>query len=290
MTTADVLENKRDATRYRILVEVARRQPAVSQQEIAEEVGVTAQAVSEHLRELASAGYVNREARGHYEVTKEGVDWLITETDSLREYVDRVSTEVIGDVEVDTAIARGPIREGDTVAVRMREGTLTAVPLGRGGSRDSPDRPAAGNSERAGETVEATSSGARAVAVTDAEPGADVGVTEFEGMLDYELGRVTAVEVPAVRDGGSRGIDPDALAARAADHDLVVTSGVEALVAAREAGITPDARFGTEAAVEEAAAKGLDVLLIVVTTQLADHTDRLREISAAYEVVEPDGG
>jgi len=42
----DVLANKRNATGYRILVEVTERQPAVNQSEIADAVGVTSQAAS----------------------------------------------------------------------------------------------------------------------------------------------------------------------------------------------------------------------------------------------------
>ena len=46
---AGVLRSKRTATRYQILVEIADRQPAVNQQEIADAIGVTAQAVSGYL-------------------------------------------------------------------------------------------------------------------------------------------------------------------------------------------------------------------------------------------------
>jgi putative transcriptional regulator len=266
----DVLRNKRDATRYRILVEIAQRQPAVSQREIAETIGVTAQAVSEHLGDLADEGYVDREARGRYRVTKEGVDWLISETDALRGYVTHVAEEVIGDVEVETAIADGPVSEGDRVALSMRNGVLTATAIGGD----------------AGDGDEAGVEGATAVAVTDAESGADVGVTEFEGVVGYDLGTVTAVEVPTVRAGGSRTVDLDALAARAAGVDLVAVAGTEALAAVRAAGLEPDVRFGSESAVEEAAAKGLNVLLVVVTSALSDHTDCLRDTGVAYEVVE----
>ena len=53
-----VLQSKRSATRYQILVAIAERQPAVSQREIAEEIGITAQAVSDYLQGLVEEGYV----------------------------------------------------------------------------------------------------------------------------------------------------------------------------------------------------------------------------------------
>ncbi|MFB6176689.1 MAG: MarR family transcriptional regulator [Halobaculum sp.] len=267
----DVLRNKRDATRYRILVQIAQRQPAVSQQEIADEIGVTAQAVSEHLGDLVEEGYVDREARGRYEVTKEGVDWLISETDALSEYVTHVSEDVIGDVEVDTAIAAASISEGDRVRLSMADGVLTATPTDGSGSESS-------------ETESEPADGATALAVTDAESGRDVGVTDFEGVVDYDLGTVTAVEVPSIRAGGSSAVDAEHVRELAAETDLVAVAGTEALAAARTADLTPDLRFGTESAVEEAAAKGLDVLLLASSQSLSAHADRLRDSAVGYAV------
>jgi putative transcriptional regulator len=257
---AEVLRSKRAATRYQILVGIADRQPAVSQQEIADAIGITAQAVSDYLQDLMAEGYVRKHGRGRYEVTKEGVDWLITQTDALRDYVRHVSEEVIGEVEVETALATGEIAEGEAVSLSMRDGVLRATPGGAG---------------------EAT-----AVAVTAADRGQDVGVADFEGVLDYDLGRVTAVTVPGIRKGGSAAIDPAVVADHAADHDLLAVAGVEALAAARAADLDPDLRFGTPLAVQEAATRGLDVLLVVVADELSAHVDRLREVSVSYEVVD----
>jgi putative transcriptional regulator len=256
-----VLESKRAATSYRILVEIAERQPAVSQQEVADAVGVTAQAVSDYLQELAERGFVDKQGRGRYQITKEGVDWLISRTDTLREFVDHVSEDVLDQVDVETAIATAPIAEGQRVALTMREGVLHANPDG--------------------------TDGATAVAVTDADAGRDVGVTNFEGVIDYDLGTVTAVAVPPAGDGGSAVVDPERVARLAADHDLVAVDAPEGLAAARAAGVEPDLRFGTTAAVRDATLKGLDVLLLAASPGLSTHTDALREHNVSYEVLDP---
>jgi putative transcriptional regulator len=218
------------------------------------------QAVSDYLKGLVEEGYVETSGRGRYTVTNEGVDWLISQTDALRDLVEHVSTDVIGQVDVETAIATTPIDEGQLVSLTMGEGTLRATADDNGG--------------------------ATAVAVTDAEAGGDVGVTNSEGVLDYDLGTVTVVSIPPTREGGSDAADTAVLADLAASRDLVATAGIETLVAARRASIEPDARFGTPHAVREAATKGLDVLLIAVTSELSAHTDRLREANLGYEVVD----
>jgi putative transcriptional regulator len=256
----DVLRSKREATRYQILVEIAERQPAVSQQEIADAIGITAQAVSDYLQDLTAAGHVESGGRGRYEVTKEGVDWLISRTEDLQAYTRHVTEDIVGRVEVDTAIATADVKTGDTVGLAMREGVLHAVP---------------------GSSHEAT-----AVAVTDAAAGTDVGVTDFEGILEYDPGEVTILTVPRVQDGGSRAVESDRVQTAAAAHDLLVVTGVEALAAIRAAERKPDVRFGGPAAAREAATKGLDVLLVTVAGRVAEHTDALRDGGLAYEVVD----
>jgi putative transcriptional regulator len=255
-----VLRSKRNATRYQILVQIAERQPAVNQQEIADAIGITAQAVSDYLQELGEQNYVDKQGRGRYEVTKEGVDWLISQTDQLRHYVEHVSSDVIGQVEIETAIATTAIEEGETVSLTMRGGVLRAM---------------------AGGTGDAT-----AVAVTDAASGQDVGITNFEGVVDYELGTVTVVSIPQVQNGGSGAVDPSRIESLAAEHDLLAVSGVEAIVVAEAAALDPDIRYGSAAAVREAAAKGLDILLVCSTDRLSEHTDTLREQNLSYEVVD----
>lgn len=256
----DVLRSKRNATRYQILVEIAERQPAVSQQEIADAIGITAQAVSDYLQDLVETGHVSKEGRGRYEVTKEGVDWLISRTDQLRQFIQHVSEDVLGQVEIEAAIATTDIAEGQPVSLSMRDAILHATPGDAGATT--------------------------AVAITDAAAGEDVGVTDFEGLLDYDTGMVTILALPRVQDGGSTAVAPADIADRATEHDLLAVSGTEAVVAARAADLAPDIRFGTVSAVQEAATLGLDVLLLAVVSDVSTHADALRESNVSYEVVD----
>ena len=261
--TSRVLRNKRDATRYQIMVGIAERQPAVSQREIADAIGITSQAVSDYLQDLVELDYVRKHGRGRYEVTKEGVDWLISQTDELREFVGHVSEDVIGQVEIETALATTDVAEGERVSLTMRDRVLRATP---------------------GDTGSAT-----AVAVTDADAETDVGITNVEGVVDYELGRVTIYAVPPVQDGGSREVDTDTLVDAIERHDVLAAAGTEALAAVQAADSDPDVRFGTPGAVQEAAMKGLDVVLVAGSDRVATHTNKLVAENISYEVLDASG-
>lgn len=254
----EVLDSKRDATRYQVLVEIAARQPAVSQNEIAETIGVTSQAVSDYVRGLVEDGYVDKGGRGRYEVTKEGVDWLISRTDSLQAYLDHVGSDVLGSVDVDAAIATADIAEGSAVGLLMRDGFLHATPAG---------------------------GTATAVTVTSAAAGEAVGVTDFEGVVDYETGTVTVLPVPGVTETES--IDPETVSKNFPGESLLAVAGTEAYALARRADVHPDIRFGTVDGVAEAAVRGLDVRLVATADQLPQHTAKLREANIPHEVLDP---
>lgn len=255
----DVLENKRSATRYQVLVEIADRQPAVSQGEIAETIGVTSQAVSDYVRDLVEAGYVEKGGRGRYEVTKEGVDWLISRTDDLEAYLERVNSDVLGSVEVDAAIALADVAEGREVGLVMRNGVLHANPAG---------------------------GTATAITVTSAEAGAAVGVADFDGVVDYDAGTVSVLPVPTVTDGDPP--DPAVVASHAPDDGLVAVAGTEAYAVVSRSETTPDIRFGTAEGVAEAGTLGLDVLLVAVTDEIPRHTSKLRDRNVPHRVLDSD--
>ncbi|PSP84271.1 Crp/Fnr family transcriptional regulator [Halobacteriales archaeon QS_1_68_17] len=252
----DVLENKRSATRFRILVEIADRQPAVSQGEIAEAVGVTSQAVSEYIRELVDEGFVEKEGRSRYRITKDGVDWIFQAATDVRRFADHVTEDVLGSVQEDAAVATGRIEEGETVSLSLSDGLLHAAPGGEG-----------------------TATG---VATTSADAGEVVGVTGFEGVIDLDPGHVRVRQVPPVRSGPVE--DTDDLAADCADADLVAAAGVEAVVALRDAGVENVVAFAPGEVAADAASRGLDVVVVATTDSVGRVTDALRETDVAYEV------
>ncbi|GGL61598.1 DUF7839 domain-containing protein [Halocalculus aciditolerans] len=256
----DALADKRTATRFRILAEIADRQPAVSQGEIADAVGVTTQAVSEYIRELTEDGLVEKEGRSRYRVTKEGVDWLLRTANDVRRYADHVTGDVLGNVHEDAAIATAAIEQGDTVSLVMRDGLLHATPGG--------DAAATG------------------VATTDADEGEDVGVTGFEGIIDLQPGSVTVFQIPPVRSGGSHAVDTADLASACADADLVVAAGVEAVVSLRKSDVEPSVVFAAGDVAADAAGRGLSVTVAATADAVGRVTDPLRDAGVSYEVTD----
>ncbi|MGM0604530.1 MAG: MarR family transcriptional regulator [Halobacteriota archaeon] len=256
---SDALSDKRTATRFRVLVEIADRQPAVSQGEIAAAVGVTSQAVSEYIRALDEDGYVTKDGRSRYRVTKEGVDWLFQEAKSLRRFADHVTGDVLGDVQEDAAIATADVESGAVVTLSIEDGLLCAAPGEHG--------PATGT------------------ATTDAAKGTDVSVTGFEGVIEMDPGVVTVVQVPPAQAGGSRAIDTDRLADICADADLVVAAGVEAVVSLRSIDREPAVTVAAGEVATEAASRGMNVAVVATLDAVGRVTDALRDGDVSYDVV-----
>ena len=89
-----ILRNRNLATRFQILVEIAARQPYVQQKDIASKVGITSQAVSEHIKQLAAEGLLACHGRSKYTVTKEGVDWALKALRELQGYASFLGEEL----------------------------------------------------------------------------------------------------------------------------------------------------------------------------------------------------
>ena len=187
-----------------ILVEIAEHQPAVRQQEIAEKLGVTPQAISEYIRELVDEGMVSASGRGNYEVTKSGIEWVLANAESLESYTQHIRRDIIQQVSVWTAVAAEDLRAGDEVGVYMKAGFLYA-----------------GKQQLA-----ATGS-----VVADAKTGEDVGVAHLNGIIDHHEGVVHVCKVPRIMHGGSRKVRRDKLLEVTGSAGMVAAVGLEACIA-----------------------------------------------------------
>ncbi len=252
-----ILRSKREATRFQCLVEIAEHQPAIRQLEVADVLGITPQAVSEYIRELVEDGMVASQGRGRYEVTREGVEWILSRAEQLEAYARHVRRDLIQQVSVWAAVAAEDLEEGEMVGVYMQDGLLYA-----------------GREPRS----------ANGAVVRSAWAGEDVGVTRLAGMIDHREGLVHVAKVPRVEKGGSRAVDPAALAALAVPIPVVAAVGVEARVALEKAGRPPHMFYGAREGVIEAAFHGLDCLLVCVDEEFTEFLKRLEDAGLRYRI------
>jgi len=261
---AHVFLSRSISTRFRILVEIASRQPSVQQKEVASQLGITVQAVSEQIKDLITAGLVVFRGRGRYSVTPQGVDWLLRSARELQEYSDRVG-RVVMDISVTAAIAAENLSEGQRVALEMRDGLLYA--------RSCVD-----------------SDPAKATVVTSTEAGTDVAVTNIEGVIPLPAAKVVIVTVPSIQNGGSRRADIARLPGLVKGAGLVAAAGVEPLVALRSAGIEPHCCWAAMEVVVEAASSGVPCVLVCGDAELPRISGSLAEAGLSFSTFDATAG
>jgi putative transcriptional regulator len=254
----EILRNKNLATRFQILVEIADGGPNIQQREIARNLKVTPQAISDYIAQLTKEGLLASDGRSRYKVTNEGVNWIIKVLRELRGYSAFIE-KAITNISVCPAIAECDLVKGQTVGLKMKDGLLLAT--------------------------DSVSEGAKGTVVTDARKGEDTGVTGIEGIVALETGKVTILRVPGIQKGGSRKIDINRLQKEVKDRPVIATKGIEAIVALKKA----DARFYMYGAVEaaiEAANSGLNPLVACVEDETSALIRRLEAEKISYELLD----
>lgn len=252
----EVLRNKNLTTRFQILVEIANAGPTVQQREIAQNLSITPQAVSDYIAQLAREGLLVAEGRSHYRVTNQGVNWIIKTLRELGDYNIFIQ-RAITNLSICAAIAEDDLKKDRKVGLEMKDGLLFAS--------------ASQKHEASGITI------------SSAKAGEDVGITGIEGIVPLEVGRVTILRVPGIQRGGSKKVNYDILKERLAKSDLVTALGLESLAALRKTN-TEFQHYGAVAAAIEAAKSGLSPLVVCVDSETADLIARLEKESIAYQL------
>lgn len=254
----NLLHSKKESTRFQILVEIAAHQPNVRQKEIADTIGITPQAVSEYMKELADEGLIFSDGRVRYKVTKKGIEWVLEHAADLKRYASYVMEDIISHVSVWTAIADDDYRAGQKVSLVMRDGLLYANISGNGA--------------------------ATGVLISDVKSGEDVGVTDLHGMIELEDVKIVVCKVPRVERGGSKNVDLDKLEKLVKDSRNLCALGVEAVIALHHIGKKPSIMFGAKESVVEAAFHGLSSVVVSVDEEVPSLLNRLEADSLPYEL------
>jgi putative transcriptional regulator len=223
------IREKRQVTRLMIILSLLEGRRKLK--EIAENIDVTVQAVSEYMKEMAAEGLVTPEGT----VTVRGIEFAEDMLAEIKAFVD-YGYRVLEVVQVTAAIAEEEVKKGDRVYLFVEDGFL-----------------------RAYRTKEGASSG---VAMADASPGEDVPVADLRGIAEHVPGKVILVVLPSPREGGSRTVAvPDVVEVlKGAEKVFVV--GEVAKGFAHRAGMEVE-DFGGVQGAYEAAVKGINTAAIL---------------------------
>ena len=255
----EILRNKNLTTRFQILVEIASSGPDIQQRDIAQKLAVTPQAISDYVRQLTEEDLLASDGRSRYRVTNEGVNWIIKVLRELRGYNTFIE-KAITNISVCAAIADSNLVKGQPVGLEMKEGLLFAT-------------------EKVGE-------GAKGIVCSDARAGEDVGVSNIDGIVSLEIGKVTILEVPSVQRGGSRMVYIDRLKGEIGGRRLVGAIGIEALTALRKLDSKLVYAYGVTEVAIEAANSGLRPLIVCVDDETSGLIRRLEEENIDYELID----
>jgi putative transcriptional regulator len=257
---AQILQSKNLATKFQILLEIAASQPNIQQKNIAGKLNITPQAVSEYVKDLISDGWLASQGRSRYQVTKEGVDWILKMARQLQSYCSFVN-KVVSDISVSTAIAADNLSSGQSVSLYMKDGLLFASnKLARGA--------------------------AKGIAAFEAKKGEDVGISQIEGVIELKMGEVIICKVPNVREGGSRNVDLARLKEELDKGRLVGAIGNEALITLKSIGAKPDYRYGVKEAMVEAVSCGQSFLVVCTEDVASEAVRGLEEENLEYKIVD----
>jgi putative transcriptional regulator len=252
-----VLRNKQDVSRFQIMVEIAKHQPAIRQREIAELLGVTPQSISGYVQDLLEDTYIVAAGRGRYELTREGVEWLLANAEQLEGYARYIRQDVIHQVTIWTALAAENLRQGDAVGVYMKDGLLYA-----------------GKAEQS----------AMGIVISDTRAKNDVGVTRLSGIITHSEGTIRVCKIPRIQRGGSRNIKYDVLRTVVEAGDVVGAVGIEASVALGNIDRVPDLYYGSQEGVIEAAFHGLNPVIVLTDDIFTDFLKRAENARLTYEI------
>jgi putative transcriptional regulator len=243
-----ILRDKGKITEMMILLSLLKGRRKLK--EIAEDVGITVQGVSEYMKILESEGLIK-----DGKPTPQGIEFINSSLEEIGDFLHN-SNKIIGKIKVTEAIAGERINKGDEVGLFMENGYLYAYKR------------------------ESSSMG---IAVNDADKDEDLGVKNLRGILKIDYGKIDVYVMPPIEEGGSRVIKRGKLNKILKDGRKIGVCGISAYVAIRRQ-ISIDFEFGSVYAAIDAAYRGVDSILFVSHEMLPYVMRIISERDVKYEI------
>lgn len=246
MADAVFLRDRAMMTRLLVLADLEQN-PGTSLSSVGRRLGITVQAVSDHVRALAADGSVHGSPP---RVTPVGRQALREGADRIR----RAARELVPPgqvIDATSARATQAVRAGEIVGLVMRDGDLCTAP--------------------------ASGASSTGQAVGDAAPGEEVIVSDLEGILDLRPGHLRVLSLPGPVEGGTQGIAGSDVR-EASQGRRVGVVGTGASILADRLGVAVEFAFAAAHAAFNAAERGLDVVLWVTRDRLGETMQTLEAL------------
>ena len=202
------------------------------------------------------------------DITIQAVSENIKTAISLRKYSDSVLETMNHYKTIWPAIAKEQLEKDDIVGLFMEDGVLYA---------------------------HKKEENATGVVLDDAEENMDVALTNLTGIIDMSVGEVTVINVPTIKDGGSKASDLELIknvyekgTNSGEEIDRIAVAGTVSRAIVKKLGLSIDIEYAAPQATANAARKGLNVLAICVGDMSKAFTRELENEKIKYNII--DGG
>jgi putative transcriptional regulator len=226
-----------------ILVEI-KSQSRLKLRDLAEKLDITVQGVSEYLKLMIQENLLIK-FNGDYRLTQNGVEFLHKNMSELKNFVD-INIKKMDIINACTAVAGEDLAKDDRVGLVMENGTLFARRI---------EKP--------------KSSG---IILYSAKEGEEVAIVDLEGIVEFDYGTITILELPSILDGGTRALDLKKIKKliEEIEFEKIVIADIIGKNLFSKLRLKPDIEYSPIAAAIEAAQKGLNVLMTIPTEMMAN--------------------
>lgn len=231
-----MIKNKRTGMKYIILVEMLLKDH-FTLSSIADEFGITRQAVSDYFKELMSENLVINN-NGIYKPGVKGIEFIRYHTESMKKGSEKILERII---PIDTlkAVADTDIKKGDKVSLFMSNGILRAYNYT---DRISPSYGTAGD---------------------DASFGDIVNIISPQGIIDMKSGFIRIVRIKESTSVTKSDYEYILKDKNIVDSDKIIISGdIEGFALAMKLFGKVDTQFSPVDSAIEAAVRGIDVIFL----------------------------